>query len=212
MLEPEPLLVVEVGPGKHRADVAVEVGHRAGEGGELEEHGGHGFGHPRWIGGGELIRRHGGQGRELVGHGGEELARHLTRSAGRRQHRFDLAVYAHAQAGSGIAGGLALILGDRRDPDLARAGQQVTVLLQEAEPLVDHRRRQIDAPLHEIVCRPFGQQRSSEQAHDLDVATRFRRRGVGIKAQPFDFDRLAFNRLGRHRRQLCRGSETLTSV
>ncbi len=56
MLEPEPLVVVEVRAGQHRADVAVEVRDRAGERLELEEYGGHGLGHARRIRGSQLGR------------------------------------------------------------------------------------------------------------------------------------------------------------
>ena len=207
VLEAQPLLVVEIGPGQHGADVAVEVGDGAGERLELEEHGGDRLGHAGRVVGGNLGRRHQGQRREPVGDRGQQLPGHLPGATGRGQHLLDLTMHPHTQARGRVAGRLALVLGDGGDPHLTGAGQQVAVLFEVAQPLVDDLDGQVEASVSEVVRRPLGQQGADEQPHDGDVAAGLRRRRVGVQPES-----LHLRRFGRHASQFGGGVRQHTTV
>ena len=174
VLEAEPLVVVEIGPGEHRTDVGVEVGDGGGERLVLQEHGGRRLQQLARVGRGETVRSEGGELDEAVGHGGEQLPRHLACAAGGGEHLLDLTMDADAERRRRVARGLPLVLGDRGDPDLPRADEEVAVGLQVAQALLEGLGREVDAPLDEIVRRPLGEQGAGEQAHDADVVRRLR--------------------------------------
>ena len=169
VLEPEPLVVVEIGPSEHRADVRVEVGDCRGERLVLQEHRRRRLEELGRRCRGDALGTELGERGEAVGDGGEQLARDLARAPGGAEHLLDLAVHPHAERGRRVAGGLALVLGDRRDANLPGTGEQVAVLLEVAQPLLDHLYRQVDAALGDIVGRPLGEQRPGEQPHDRHV-------------------------------------------
>ena len=129
------------------------------------------------------------QGRETVGDRGEQFAGDLPRPAGGGEDLLDLPVDAHAEGGGRIAGGLALVLGDRRDPHLTRADEQVAVGLQVAQALLDDVDRQADAAFGDVLRRPLGQQGAGEQAHDRHVLRRLAGGGIGVQPEPVELGR-----------------------
>ena len=187
--EPQPFVVVEVGAGEHRADVRVEVGDRRGERAELQEHGGHHLGQLGGVLGGDPVGAEPGEGGEAVGDGGEQLAGDLAGPTGGGEDLLDLPVDAHPEGGGRIAGGLALVVGDRRDPHLTRADEQVAVGLQVAQALLDDVDLQADAALSDVLRRPLGQQSAGEQAHDRHVLRRLAGGGVGVQPEPVELVR-----------------------
>ena len=57
----------------------------------------------------------------------------------------------------GVAGRLALIVGDGRDPDLAGTDEEVAVIGQITAAGLDDLHRQVEARVHEVLGRPLGQ-------------------------------------------------------